>query len=485
MQPALQTYLNRVKGVYPTFERFGKGDEAFTKNERDYKLEIISQFKQEVSSGLQTLPDSIVEQAALGRKLINLFTHKLSDGKPQNLVGWRYYDFGNHLDTDQQALFARLAAALLYGTDALASRVDQFVQGLGQLSGKGEGNWAAMSRSVTSFLLMLSDPKTHVIIKTSQFGRAMQEFTGQKIPSRNLTGQDYLQFQQFLLGLRDEMDRSGLAPRDLIDVQSFLWVGDQDYGKGKENLISDDMDEAEPGSADNDQQTLLHHFQGHKDFRERQPLWGSTTTALFIRLARAVNSKGLDWWFVLSTNSQLRFGRKEKADGKGGPVGWLFLRKDGIRLTWDSFAGLAGGESNDLTEELILRFESANKDEGSWPDKLGPRVGRTGYWPDDYSLDDNLIENERSNSMEDKQNQNNSNRLPRNFIYYGPAGTGKTYHSINKALEIIDPAFLQANSQPEQRSNLKQRFDELVNEQRIRFVTFHQSFSYEDFVRGY
>lgn len=281
----------------------------------------------------------------------------------------------------------------------------------------------------------------------------------------------------------DKKPLSQVYPAILRDRQA------QDYYDFVEQLwrkirANKDMNEVEPGVADNDQQTLLRHFQGHKDFRERQPLWGSTTTELFIRLARAVNSMGLDWWFVLSTNSQLRFGRKEKGEGKGGPVGWLFLRKDGIRFTWDTFAGLAGGESNDLTEALVQRFESANKDEGSWPDKLGVRAGRNGYWPDNYSLDDNTVENERSSSMEDKPNQNSSSRLPRNFIYYGPAGTGKTYHSINKALEIIDPAFLKANSQPEQRGNLKQRFDELVNEQRIRFVTFHQSFSYEDFVEG-
>ncbi|CAN0449805.1 unnamed protein product, partial [Phaeothamnion confervicola] len=34
------------------------------------------------------------------------------------------------------------------------------------------------------------------------------------------------------------------------------------------------------------------------------------------------------------------------------------------------------------------------------------------------------------------------------------------------------------------RSALKARFDALTKEQRVRFVTFHQSFSYEDFVEG-
>ena len=76
---------------------------------------------------------------------------------------------------------------------------------------------------------------------------------------------------------------------------------------------------------------------------------------------------------------------------------------------------------------------------------------------------------------------------PLNQILYGPPGTGKTYHTINKALAILDPDSLARhgnNESVEARKVLKTRFDELVKEGRIDFVTFHQSFSYEDFVEG-
>lgn len=73
-------------------------------------------------------------------------------------------------------------------------------------------------------------------------------------------------------------------------------------------------------------------------------------------------------------------------------------------------------------------------------------------------------------------------RQPLNQILYGPPGTGKTYRSIDRALAILDPLFAQANE--DDREALKTRFDELVADNRIRFVTFHQSFSYEEFVEG-
>lgn len=71
---------------------------------------------------------------------------------------------------------------------------------------------------------------------------------------------------------------------------------------------------------------------------------------------------------------------------------------------------------------------------------------------------------------------------PINRILYGPPGTGKTYHTVNEALDLLDPEFKRAHE--DDRAALKARFDELAAAQRIRFVTFHQSFSYEDFVEG-
>jgi hypothetical protein len=40
---------------------------------------------------------------------------------------------------------------------------------------------------------------------------------------------------------------------------------------------------------------------------------------------------------------------------------------------------------------------------------------------------------------------NMSNTIPANQILYGPPGTGKAYTAVVTALEILDPAFLQAN----------------------------------------
>lgn len=68
---------------------------------------------------------------------------------------------------------------------------------------------------------------------------------------------------------------------------------------------------------------------------------------------------------------------------------------------------------------------------------------------------------------------------PLNQILYGPPGTGKTYATIGKALEILG-----VNTENLTCKEQKLKFDEFRKLGQIEFITFHQSYSYEEFVEG-
>jgi len=92
---------------------------------------------------------------------------------------------------------------------------------------------------------------------------------------------------------------------------------------------------------------------------------------------------------------------------------------------------------------------------------------------------DNLIENIKNDSIQSKEEFN----FPLNTILYGPPGTGKTYNTIFYSVGIIekDKSVFKGNNNDE---NIFKKFKECKNKNLIKFITFHQSYGYEDFIEG-
>jgi 5-methylcytosine-specific restriction protein B len=79
----------------------------------------------------------------------------------------------------------------------------------------------------------------------------------------------------------------------------------------------------------------------------------------------------------------------------------------------------------------------------------------------------------------DKEKISSSHVSGTNTILYGPPGTGKTFSTIDRVVQALDSGF-----ETDDRGVLKERYDQLVNNGQVIFTTFHQSYSYEDFVEG-
>ena len=67
---------------------------------------------------------------------------------------------------------------------------------------------------------------------------------------------------------------------------------------------------------------------------------------------------------------------------------------------------------------------------------------------------------------------------PLNVVLYGPPGTGKTYDTARRCVALCDGA----DELPTE--SIRTRYNELVQDGRIEFITFHESYGYEEFVEG-
>lgn len=77
----------------------------------------------------------------------------------------------------------------------------------------------------------------------------------------------------------------------------------------------------------------------------------------------------------------------------------------------------------------------------------------------------------------------NQDEMPKNLILYGAPGTGKTYSSIQYAVSILEEKPIK-EIKGEDYKEVFDRFKKYKDDGLVQFTTFHQSFSYEEFIEG-
>jgi 5-methylcytosine-specific restriction enzyme B len=175
-------------------------------------------------------------------------------------------------------------------------------------------------------------------------------------------------------------------------------------------------------------------------------------------LTEWAHDAGLDIYPV-NIDNQFRIGRKSLDNAKlDAAFKLVTVQKSKIKL----------GDAKYNLEYLATCEEEKDKFAEQY------LVDREGYWPVDYVPNNTSTETAKSNNGDRKMTMQSLNQ-----ILYGPPGTGKTHHTIEAAVKAAEPEFAWKT-----RGELKAKYDELVMAKRIRFVTFHQSYGYEEFVEG-
>ena len=222
---------------------------------------------------------------------------------------------------------------------------------------------------------------------------------------------------------------------------------------------------------------VLRHFNSKRQFEDVSRHWEPELRQLFCRLAHAVHNSGLDWYHI-NMKGAVRFGCKNPGDNTASSVaGYIRVKND--RISVRSNSDWEGSEIKTIPEkefavldaELIQEIENELKDWNGIPDNL--RKEQDGLWPDHFQDD-------ASDSGQENEPHPAEVAPPHslNTILYGPPGTGKTYATFRRCVEICD------ETAPPDEKAVGDRYRKLVEEGRVEFVTFHQSYGYEEFVEG-
>lgn len=176
----------------------------------------------------------------------------------------------------------------------------------------------------------------------------------------------------------------------------------------------------------------------------------------------------------------------------GDKIALRYFTRNQNKIEVTALGTITGVEEIPDGKLSVKWYETENLYEG-----LKPRGRGAGNWWETFievgrKKDQELIfDLDGDEEMEVKSSKNNSmdEKPDLNQILFGPPGTGKTYHTVNKALEIIEPDFYAANRK--NRKKLTDKFKDLLitnwdkyQGKRIASTTFHQSFTYEDFIEG-
>lgn len=442
---------------YPDFEPagFAATSGGYWDEERGYKDEAIADCR--------ALVGAAGSSAELGRSIFERLVPSPS-GLPlswrtrgevlaaRDELAKRFYAVVGELAVSDAAM----EEAVVHAMDALAALRNAGIAGL------RHGEVLSIALSVHGTL----HPEAAAWFKVKAMRSVARRLTGSDPFAANVSHAEIVEgYARFMAALSAHMrDAWGWEPRDLFDVQGFLW-----------GALSQE------GEVD-----VIRRFSGSNGFRRVVEAWDADQRSAFETLARSVHEAGLDWWHVDKPGYELRLGRKPLGAVRATAVmGYLYGEEPWLAFNTDialPFASdvLASATQGSATSYAVLdQVHAARVAELFTEHAVGvqawkaDKANQPAAWPDQYG-----VEEEVSALGDDSLGGRTGMPSTTNLILYGPPGTGKTHRTAREAVRLCgeEPAA--------DRAALMDRYRALSDAGRIEFVTFHQSMAYEDFVEG-
>ena len=183
-------------------------------NEREYKLTAHAFIRDRMSRAEMS---ALIESGDFSEICKRT---KQAIGKTNLIHHYEALWLSNALSSEgRQILFAKRLTNLLYGDQPLSERFEEFAKALYDI---GAAKW-----TIATYFPFLAHPDTQIFVKPEVTKHAARVLGIEIGYQPDVTWQGYERVQQLAFSLREKLNAEGreeLAPADLIDVQSFIWV---------------------------------------------------------------------------------------------------------------------------------------------------------------------------------------------------------------------------------------------------------------------
>ena len=464
-ESALSELKQRFLNAFPDFESEGgfAGNSGFHAQEDDYKRALIARAAELVDAHRQ-------DPVRLGGDLLDLIANET--GLESNLLGWRMAQGLRQRREEHPGLLERAAARIALAQDP-GDAVLAFIDDTWETAfADSRNNPYSDSRMIPTLLAALVHPTETIALRTDRFNHLSQRLFSHRLFGWNPLNADELEratdtAMRLMQIMRDDW---AWRPRDLWDVQGFIWVAlSPEAGK------SDEGPYWFVGAAFGGHDHQLDRFLEERIWEISEPGEPHRLQVLSMQPGQKIAIKS-----TYVRKKDLPFDNRDqpvsvmaiKATGtiKSNPgtgeaveVDWdpSFELREWYHFTYQQTIWELYPDREEARQLIAFAFEGAEQDlawfhaQPYWRDRFGPQASEK----DEFLMP------------------------PTNLVLYGPPGTGKTYRTVKEAVLLCDGE-AEYGEDEAGRAALMARYDALVKARQIEFVTFHQNFSYEDFVEG-
>ena len=211
----------KFRNLFPDFSTFDidRRGERYFEEERAYKDKLVKLYNDDVRNAL-TKSDL---------QFFRAYVEILNPAADQ-FVDWRFADeLGDLSETDSSKYGAilRQVIELDGSSDSITTYGELASECLKPVYAREKKSppWSEI-RSLVTLLLMLHNPKKFMCEKFGYWNDSTELLYGEKFLKWGslVTGEEFEQCQDFAKRVFEELNRTGLNPKDMIDVQSFLFI---------------------------------------------------------------------------------------------------------------------------------------------------------------------------------------------------------------------------------------------------------------------